>query len=142
MSCGVRKDTSRRRPGLVAVTAFPVGLFYALAQGLPRKIVEVPRQPLETKIIEEVKARPPDKPPPPPPPKLAMPPPPYIPPPEIQVQAPTVSAPTITAVTTVKPPEEYRTPAVINAKSCNQPPYPAAAPRASPNALDFVASTH
>ena len=114
MSYAVQKDSSRRLTGLVAVVAFHVVLVYALVHGLARKIVEVVRAPLETKIIEEIKPPPPDKPPPPPPPKLAIPPPPYIPPPEVQVQVPTVSAPTITAVTTVKPPEEYRTPAVID----------------------------
>jgi len=131
MSYAVQRDSSRRLTGLVAVIAFHVVLVYALVHGLARKIVEVVRQPLETKIIEEIKAPPPDKPPPPPPPKLAMPPPPYMPPPEVTVQVPTVSAPTITAVTTVKPPEEYRTPAVVDAKSCNEPPYPAAARRAN-----------
>ncbi|TMH81479.1 MAG: energy transducer TonB [Betaproteobacteria bacterium] len=129
MSYAVQRDSSRRLTGLVAVVAFHVVLVYALVHGLARKIVEVVRAPLETKIIEEIKPPPPDKPPPPPPPKLAMPPPPYIPPPEVQVQVPTVSAPTITAVTTVKPPEEYRTPAVIDAKTCEKPPYPAAALR-------------
>ena len=129
MSYAVQKDSSRRLTGLVAVVAFHVVLVYALVHGLARKIVEVVRPPLETKIIEEIKPPPPDKPPPPPPPKLAIPPPPYIPPPEVQVQVPTVSAPTITAVTTVKPPEEYRTPAVIDAKTCEKPPYPAAALR-------------
>ena len=129
MSYAVQRDSSRRLTGLVAVVAFHVVLVYALVHGLARKIVEVVRAPLETKIIEEIKPPPPDKPPPPPPPKLAIPPPPYIPPPEVQVQVPTVSAPTITAVTTVKPPEEYRTPAVIDAKTCEKPPYPAAALR-------------
>ena len=129
MSYAVQRDSSRRLTGLVAVVAFHVVLVYALVHGLARKIVEVVRAPLETKIIEEIKPPPPDKPPPPPPPKLAMPPPPYIPPPEVQVQVPTVSAPTITAVTTVKPPEEYRTPAVFDAKTCEKPPYPAAALR-------------
>jgi len=129
MSYAVQKDSSRRLAGLVVVVALHAALIYALVHGLARQIVEVIRQPLETKIIEEVKAPPPDKPPPPPPPKLAIPPPPYIPPPEVQVQVPTVSAPTITAVTTVKPPEEYRTPAVIDAKTCEKPPYPAAALR-------------
>src|SRR5206468_1252085 len=69
--------------------------------------------------------------PPPPPPKLTTPPPPYIPPPEVQVQDPVVMAPTITAVTTVKPPEEYRTPAVVDANTCDKPAYPAAARRAN-----------
>ena len=129
MSYAVQRDSSRRLTGLVAVVAFHVVLVYALVHGLARKIVEVVRAPLETKIIEEIKAPPPDKPPPPPPPKLVMPPPPYIPPPEVQVQAPTVSAPTITAVTN-KPPEE-RTPPVFNAKLCDEPPYPAASRRAN-----------
>ena len=131
MSYAVQKDSSRRLTGLVAVVAFHVVLVYALVHGLARKIVEVVRAPLETKIIEEIKAPPPDKPPPPPPPKLAMPPPPYIPPPEVTVQAPVVLAPTITAVTSVRPPEEYRTPAVVDANTCEKPSYPPAARRAN-----------
>jgi protein TonB len=115
----------------VAVVAFHVVLVYALVHGLARKIVEVVRPPLETKIIEEIKPPPPDKPPPPPPPRLAMPPPPYIPPPEVQVHVPVVMAPTITAVTTVKPPEEYRTRAVVDGKTCEKPPFPAASLRAN-----------
>jgi periplasmic protein TonB len=130
VSYAVQRDSSRRLTGLVAVVAFHVVLVYALVHGLARQIVEVIRQPLETKIIEEIKAPPPDKPPPPPPPKLAMPPPPYIPPPEVQVQV-SVSAPTITAVTTVKPPEEYRTRAVVDGKTCEKPPFPAASLRAN-----------
>jgi protein TonB len=131
MSYAVQRDSSRRLAGLAVVVALHGALIYALVHGLARQIVEVIRQPLETKIIEEIKAPPPDKPPPPPPPKLVMPPPPYIPPPEVQVQVPTVMAPTITAVTTVKPPQEYRTPAVVDAKTCDKPPYPAAARRAN-----------
>jgi len=131
MSYAVQRDSSRRLAGLAVVVALHGALIYALVHGLARQIVEVIRQPLETKIIEEIKAPPPDKPPPPPPPKLVMPPPPYIPPPEVQVQVPTVMAPTITAVTNVKPPEEYRTPAVVDAKTCDKPPYPAAARRAN-----------
>src|SRR5258707_12563192 len=110
MSYAVQRASSRRLTGLVAVVAFHVVLVYALVHGLARQIVEVIRQPLETKIIEEIKAPPPDKPPPPPPPKLAMPPPPYIPPPDVTVQV-SLAAPTITAVTTVKPREDDRTPA-------------------------------
>src|SRR5436189_2406051 len=117
MSYAHPKTPSRPLVALVAVGIFHVLLIYALMHGLARKIVEVVRAPLETKIIEEIKAPPPDKPPPPPPPKLAMPPPPYIPPPEVTVQALAV-APTITAVTSVKPPEEYRTPAVVDANTC------------------------
>ncbi len=110
MSYAVQRDSSRRLAGLVVVVAFHGVLVYALVHGLARQIVEVIRQPLETKIIEEIKAPPPDKPPPPPPPKLAMPPPPYIPPPEVQVHVPVVMA-------------------VIDGKTCEKPPYPAASLR-------------
>src|SRR5258708_379834 len=82
---------------------------YALVSGLARKAIDVIKQPIETKIIEEIKKPPPDT-PPPPPPKLALPPPPFIPPPEINIQAPAQTAPTITTVTTVKPPPPVAAP--------------------------------
>ena len=133
---------------MVVVVIFHIALAYALVHGLARKIVEVIRSPLETKIIEEVKPPPPDK-PPPPPPKFAAPPPPYIPAPEISIQAPNV--PTITAVTQVKPPEPVapparppeppappakprepvRTAAVVDARACEKPTYPSASLRAN-----------
>ncbi|WP_344761559.1 energy transducer TonB [Actimicrobium antarcticum] len=77
---------------------------YALVSGLARKAVEVITEPVETKLIEEVKVTPPppDLPQPPPPPKMVAPPPPFIPPPEIQVNTPPpVNA--IAAVTNVQP---------------------------------------
>ncbi len=114
MSYAVQKDSSRRLAGLAVVVALHAALIYALVHGLARQIVEVIRQPLETKIIE----------------KLAMPPPPYIPPPEVQVTAP-VSAPTITAVTS----EPVRTPPVVDANTCEKPAYPPAALRANETGL-------
>jgi len=114
---------------------------YALVNGLARKIVEVMRPPLETKIIEEIKRPPPEQPlPPPPPPKLATPPPPFIPPPEVQIQVPVQAPPTITAVVATPPPAPIPPPAapapavaVIGTPAranCETPPYPAAARRA------------
>jgi len=129
MSYAVQKDSSRRLAGLAVVITLHAALIYALVHGLARQIVEVIRQPLETKIIEEIKAPPPDKPPPPPPPKLVMPPPPYIPPPEVQVQL-AVSAPTITAVTNVKPPAEPVRTEAIRDPDC-VPEYPPGARRAN-----------
>ena len=84
----------------------PLLIVYALVTGLAKKVVDVVRAPIETKVIEEIKKPPP---PPevvvPPPPKMEAPPPPFIPPPEINIQAPPQQvAPTITAITTVKPP--------------------------------------
>src|SRR5437588_13074224 len=134
----------RRRTALVAVGIFHVLLIYALIHGLARKIVEVVRAPLETKIIEEVKRPPPEQPPPPPPPpKLATPPPPFIPPPEVQVQVPVQPPPTITAVVATPPavappppggaPE--RTPAVVDARVCPNRGYRPASIRAKDTGL-------
>lgn len=95
--------TARRTQTIIVVGVLHVLVGYALVSGLARKVVEVIKAPIETKIIEEVRKPPPDT-PPPPPPKLATPPPPFIPPPEINIQTPIQQAQTITTVTTTKPP--------------------------------------
>ena len=46
------------QPGMTVVIVLHIALAYALVHGLARKIVEVVKAPLETKIIEEVKKRP------------------------------------------------------------------------------------
>jgi protein TonB len=92
--------------------------------GLARRVVEVVKGPIETKIIEEVK--PPPPPPPenlPPPPKLPPPPPAYMPPPEIQIQNPP-PAPAITVQTVPPPPA----PPVTIAPPPSPEPAPAPAP--------------
>jgi len=102
-------DYSERSPGknlsgITMVVILHLAIGYALVTGLARKVVEVIKAPLETKIIEEIKKPPPDV-PPPPPPKMATPPPPFIPPPEINIQVPVVTPPpTITTITTERPP--------------------------------------
>ncbi len=102
-------DYSQRNPGknlsgITLVVILHLAIGYALVTGLARKVVEVLKAPLETKIIEEIKKPPPDV-PPPPPPKMATPPPPFIPPPEINIQVPVATPPpTITTVTTTPPP--------------------------------------
>ena len=98
-----QRSFGKHAPSIIMVAALHLALGYALVNGLGRKIIEVVKAPLETKIIEEIKKPPPDT-PPPPPPKLAAPPPPFIPPPEISIQAPPAPAPTITTVTTAPPP--------------------------------------
>lgn len=154
-------ESRSRATGLVAVLVLHAVLGYALVNGLARKIVEVVTQPLETKIIEEIKPLPPEK-APPPPPKLAAPPPPFIPPPEIQVQVPQ-SAPVITAVTRTKPiepvappgqragpapkpapvvvprPPPVRTAPVVDARACERPEYPSAALRAQETGIVLLA---
>jgi len=84
-----RGGSRRRLAGIVFAAVIHVVIAYALVTGLARKVVEVIRQPLETRIIEEAKPPPPKPPPPlPPPPKMAAPPPPFVPPPEIRVAVP------------------------------------------------------
>jgi periplasmic protein TonB len=97
-------DPRRHLTGISLVLAFHLIVVYALVTGLAKKVVDVVRAPIETKVIEELK-----KPPPlpevvlPPPPKLDAPPPPYIPPPEVQIAAPPPAQPTITATTPTPP---------------------------------------
>lgn len=98
------RNPARHLPSIMLVVALHIVLGWALVNGLARKVVEVLKAPIETKIIEEIKKPPPDT-PPPPPPKLAPPPPPFIPPPEVNIQVPIVqTAPAITVVQTTPPP--------------------------------------
>ena len=124
--------TQQRQPGkhpigLIVVAVLHVILGYALVNGLGRKIVDVIKAPIETKIIDEVK--PPPPPPPenlPPPPKVALPPPSFVPPPEVQVTTPQV-APTITVTREAPPPAP-----VTIAPAPAPAPAPVAAPAAPP----------
>src|SRR2546421_9196150 len=97
-------DPRRHLIGISFVILFHAFIVYALVTGLAKKVVDVVRAPIETKVIEEIKKPPP---PPevvvPPPPKLEAPPPPFIPPPEVQIQAPPPPQPTITATTPLAP---------------------------------------
>ncbi|MEO8924267.1 MAG: energy transducer TonB [Caldimonas sp.] len=97
-------DPRRHVIGITAVILFHMLVVYALVTGLAKRVIDVVRAPIETKVIEEIKKPPP---PPevvlPPPPKLEAPPPPFIPPPEIQIATPP-PAPTITATTPIPPP--------------------------------------
>ena len=98
------RNPVRHLPSISMVIAFHLLLGWALVTGLARKVVEVIKAPIETKIIEEIKKPPPDT-PPPPPPKLAAPPPPFIPPPEVNIQVPQITqAPTITTTQERPPP--------------------------------------
>jgi protein TonB len=128
--------------GLSVVVALHVVLGAALVYGLSRKVIEVVKAPIETKIIEEVK--PPPPPPPdnlPPPPKTAPPPPSFVPPPEIQVAPPPTPAPTITTTTVAPPPAPVTigpppapTPSVATAPAAPPAPPVRTAPK-----LDFNA---
>ena len=117
-----QRDPRRHLVGFTVVVLFHGLLVYALLTGLAKKVIDVVRAPIETKVIEEIKKPPP---PPeivvPPPPRLEAPPPPFIPPPEVQIATPPPPQPTITAVTPTPPPA----PVVI---APAPPPVVAAAP--------------
>ena len=121
-------DPRRHLVGFTFVVLFHALIVYALVTGLAKKVVDVVRAPIETKVIEEIKKPPP---PPeivvPPPPKLEAPPPPFIPPPEVQIATPPPPAPTITAVTPVPPPAP-----VVIAPAPPPPPVVAEAPPPPP----------
>ena len=119
-----QRSLNKHPVGVGVVLLLHVVLGYALVNGLGKKIVDVMKAPIETKIIDEVK--PPPPPPPenlPPPPKTSLPPPSFMPPPEVQVATPQL-APAIT-VTREAPP-----PAPVNIAPA--PPAPVTAPAAAP----------
>jgi periplasmic protein TonB len=120
-SYAAQKAPGRSAFGFAVVVALHALLIWALLNGLGRKMVDVIKGPLVTKIIAAPKP-PPETTPPPPPPKLVTPPPPYIPPPQVNVETPP-SANAISAPVSNTPP-----PAVSAFK-----PAPAPAPVAVPD---------
>jgi len=130
-----KTNPSGRTAGVGIAVAFHIALIYALASGLGHKLVVAVSEPLETKLIEEVKPPPP---PPkvielPPPPKVIPPPPVFVPPPEVRVQAPPPTQPTITAqVSDTPPPPAPPAPVTSPAPPALAPaPTPAPAPVAA-----------
>src|SRR5580658_805194 len=103
MNYAQQRSPGRQAFGVAVVVLLHVVVGYALIMGLGKQIVEVIKQPLETKIIEDVKPPPDLPPPPPPPPPQAAPPPPFIPPPEIVINTPP-PAPAVVRPTAPPPP--------------------------------------
>jgi periplasmic protein TonB len=115
--------------GIGIVVLMHILLGWALVSGLARKVVEVIKNPIETKIIEEVKPPPPPPENLPPPAKLAPPPPSFVPPPEVVVNPPPTPAPAITTTTVAPPPAPVTiAPAPAPTPAPPAPPAPAAAP--------------
>lgn len=142
-----QESSSKRLTGITVVVAIHALVGFMVVSGMGKTLVEKIRNPVETKIIEEVKPPPPqDLPPPPPPPEIKSPPPPFIPPPEVVVQTP-VQQNVVSNATNVAPPKASdvrpqppappapegkpqppappaRTPAVLNVAACPKPEYP------------------
>ena len=159
-----QRNPGKHLSGFAIVVVLHVILGYALVAGLGRKIVEVIKAPIETKIIEEVKPPPPPPPEnlPPPPPKMAPPPPSFVPPPEVQIANPP-PAPAITVTREAPPPAppvalapppapvppppappappRQAVAAQINVNACEKPEYPAAAARAEATGITKIRFT-
>lgn len=156
-----QRNPGKHLTGFTVVVILHIVLGWALLNGLARKIVEVVKGPIETKIIEEVK--PPPPPPPenlPPPPKNAPPPPSFVPPPEVQIANP-APAPAITVTREAPPPAppvaiapppapaappapavvRQAVPARIDVSSCEKPEYPSAATRAEATGVTKIRFT-
>ena len=110
--------------GFALVVALHVALVYALVNGLARRIVDIVHPPIETKVIEEVRKKPPPQVIVPPPPDFVPPPPDYIPPPEVRIAHP--PPPPVVAVTHTAPPAPVEiTPAPPPPIAIAAPPAPA-----------------
>lgn len=148
-----RAENKNRLIGIGFVVVLHVLLVWGLLNGLARKAVELLPEPIETRIIEEV--RPAIEVPPPPVPEFKPPPPPYIPPPDIVIAPPPEPPRTITQITEVEPPapppppappapprEVVRVPPKIDFKGsprgCRQPEYPSASERLGEQGLSAI----
>ena len=121
-----QRQPGKHATGITVVIILHVVVGYALVSGLARKAIEVIKQPMTTKVIEEVKKPPPPDTPPPPPPKLVQIIPTFVPPPEVQISSPVVQA-VISNPTPIAPPV-YAPPKVVAA-----PPAPPSVGTACPN---------
>ena len=122
-----QRQPGKHLTGITVVLVLHVIVVYALVTGLARKAMDVIKQPMTTKVIEEVKKPPPPDTPPPPPPKLVQIIPTFVPPPEVQISSPVqqvvISNPTPIAPPVYAPPK----PVVV------APPAPPSVGTACPN---------
>jgi protein TonB len=96
-----RRNTSRLSAGIGVAIVFHIALVWALMNGLAHKLVQAIAEPIETRIVEEIKPPPPPKKviELPPPPAFTPPPPVFVPPPEVQIQSAPAPAVTISNTT-------------------------------------------
>ena len=132
-----QRSPTKHPVGLGVVILLHALVGWALVSGLARKVVEVVKAPIETKLIEEIKPPPPPPPEklPPPPPKSLPPPPAFVPPPEVQVTPPPTPQQTITTTTVQPPATEVKisaAPAVVSAPPAAPPAPPAPPARTAP----------
>lgn len=129
MSYKAEKRFWERFGGVFFVAVFHVAVIYALAVGLNHDPMELLKQKIDAKVIEEV-APPPEEVPPPPPPDFVPPPPDFVPPPDIEFateEAPPQNANAITV--SRQPPPAQVTGARTPQKGLSRPPYPSSSQR-------------
>lgn len=104
-----QRNPTKHLGGLAFVIFLHVAIAYALLKGNHRDMVLPPQEPLQVKIIEELKPLPPE-PPVPPAPKIPLPKPidarpAFVPPPEVQIKPSTAPAAPLTTTPNTPPPE-------------------------------------
>ncbi len=139
-----KENPAKSLTGITIAVVLHVAVGYLVISGMGKQMIEKIKNPIETKLIEEVKPPPKDLPPPPPPPEIKTPPPPFIPPPEVVVaqQAPVNTITTVTNVqpatnvmprapiiqapvdVAAKPAPPARTDPYFNINDCTKPEYP------------------
>ena len=130
-------DPRRHLIGITFVVLLHVVVIYALVTGLAKKVIDVVRAPIETRLIEEIrKVVPPPEIIVPPPPKMSAPPPPFIAPPEVQIATP-APAPTITAAPAPTPPAPVTIVPQAPVAAAPAPPAPPAPAAPRPAALSI-----
>lgn len=130
MSYKPEKTALEKFSGIFFVVLFHLAVIYGLAVGLNHDPMDLLKQQIDAKIIEEAPP-PPDEVPPPPPPDFVPPPPDFVPPPDIEFVVDEAPPQNPNAITVSREPP---TPAqVIGArtpkKGLSRPPYPSSSQR-------------
>jgi protein TonB len=99
-----QRDPSKHVLGLGIVLALHLVLGWALANGLGKRLVDVMKAPIVTRIIDEERPPPEPEKPLPPPPKSAPPQPSLMPPPDLRLAPPPDPPPTVAAAPRPAPP--------------------------------------
>ncbi|MDD5175027.1 MAG: TonB family protein [Sterolibacterium sp.] len=108
-----QRSLGKHLVGIAVVLILHVMVGYALVNGLTRKVVEVVKSPMETRIIEEANNPPPDYTPLLPLPKMAQLPTAFVPLPEVQIQALAAPHPAISSTTSVAAPVRQASPVTV-----------------------------
>jgi len=129
MSYKAEKSFWEKFSGVFFVVILHLVVIYGLAVGLNHDPMELLRQQVDAKVIEEV-APPPEEAPPPPPPDFVPPPPDFVPPPDIEFAAEEAPPQSANAITVSRAPPA---PLVVGArtpkKGLSRPPYPSSSQR-------------